>query len=77
MLQTLHDIFGFAGSMIVSFLVFMFFVFWMAGVAGLCDTYRDEARQNIFLAVGILVPVYPVAWLIVDMIKQKKKLRKL
>ena len=77
MLETLHNFFGFAGSMIVSFLVFMFFVFWMAGVAGLCDRYKEEARQSLFLALAILIPFYPVVWLIVDMFKQKKKLRKL
>lgn len=77
MLETVHNIFGFAGSLLFSFLVFMFFVFWMAGVAGIVQGDRTKSRQIIFFALAIFVPVYPVIWLIADMIRQKKKLRKL
>lgn len=77
MLETLHNIFGFAGSLIVSFLVFMFFVFWMAGVAGIVESDRIQSRQIVFFSLAIFVPIYPVIWLIADMIRQKKQLRKL
>ncbi len=77
MLETLYNIFGFAGSLIVSLLIFMFFVFWIAGVAGICSGDRPPGRQSLFFALAIFVPVYPVVWLIADMIRQKKKLRKL
>ena len=77
MLETLHEIFGFAGSLIVSFLIFLFFVFWMAGVAGICSGDRSQSRQIIFYALAILVPIYPVLWLIADMIRQRKQLKKL
>lgn len=77
MLETLYNVFGFAGALIVSFLVFLLFVFWMAGVAGICSEKRSESRQMIFLGLAIFIPVYPVIWLIADMISQKRKLRKL
>lgn len=77
MLETVHNIFGFAGSLIISFLAFLFFVFWMAGVAGIVQGNRKQSRQVVFFSLAIFVPVYPVIWLIADMIRQKKKLRKL
>lgn len=77
MLETLYELFGFAGSLIVSFLIFLFFVFWMAGVAGICSGNREQSKQMLFYALAIFIPIYPVAWLIVDMIRQKKQLRKL
>lgn len=77
MLETVHNIFGFAGTLLFSFLVFMFFVFWMAGVAGIVQADRKRSRQIIFFSLAIFVPVYPVIWLIADMIRQKKQLRKL
>ena len=77
MLETLHDIFGFAGSLVVSFLIFMFFVCWMAGVAGIVQGDRKQSRQIVFYTLAIFVPIYPVIWLIADMVRQKKQLRKL
>ncbi|WP_234572194.1 hypothetical protein [Rhodohalobacter sp. 614A] len=77
MLETLHGFFGFAGSLIVSFLIFMFFVFWMAGVAGIVEGDRKTSRQMLFYALAIFIPVYPVIWLVSDMIRQRKQLRKL
>lgn len=77
MLETVHKIFGFAGSLIFSFIVFLFFVFWMAGVAGIVQGDRKQSRQMTFIALAIFIPVYPVIWLIADMIRQKKQLRKL
>jgi hypothetical protein len=77
MLETLYNYFGFAGSLIVAFLSFFFFVFWIAGVAGICSKKRPPVRNTIFISLAVFVPVYPVLWLIADMIKQKKKLKRL
>lgn len=77
MLETLYNYFGLIGSLVVAFLSFIFFVFWMAGVAGICTRERPPVRQGIFFALAIFIPVYPVAWLIADMIKQKRELRRL
>jgi ABC-type polysaccharide/polyol phosphate export permease len=77
MLENLYNYFGFTGSLIVAFFAFIFFVFWIGGVAGICSVKRPLHRQLIFFSLAVLIPVYPVAWLIADMIKQKKQLRKL
>lgn len=77
MLQTLHNYFGFGGSLIVAFLAFVFFVFWMAGVAGICTRERPIHKQLIFFSLAIFIPFYPVLWLIADMIKQKRELKRL
>jgi hypothetical protein len=77
MLETLYNYFGFAGSLLVSLFIFFFFIFWIAGVAGICGGNRTPLRQFIFFSLAIFIPVYPVAWLIMDMINQKKQLRRL
>ena len=77
MLETLYNYFGFAGSLVVAFLSFLFLVFWIAGVAGITLGKRKPARQTLFILMAVLFPPYPVAWLIVDMIKQKKELKRL
>lgn len=77
MLETLYNYFGFTGSLIVAFIIFLFFVFWIAGVAGICSRNRPPHRQWIFFSLAIFIPVYPVFWLIADMIKQKRQLRRL
>lgn len=77
MLETLYNYFGFAGSLIVSFFSFLFLVFWIAGVAGISLGKRKPVRQFLFIFFAVLIPPYPVAWLIVDMIKQKRELKRL
>jgi hypothetical protein len=77
MLETLYNYFGFAGSIFVSFFIFMLFVFWIAGVAGITSRNRPPLRQFIFFTLAVFVPIYPILWLIADMIKQKKQLRRL
>ncbi|WP_069131452.1 hypothetical protein [Rhodohalobacter halophilus] len=77
MLETLYNTFGFVGSIIVAFISFLFFVFWMAGVAGICSVKRPAHRQIIFFSLAVFVPVYPVLWLIADINKQRKQLKKL
>src|SRR5690625_5175193 len=77
MLETLHNYFGFAGSLLVALFVFLFFIFWIAGVAGICSKERPPGRQLIFLSLAIFIPPYPVAWLLADMVKQKRQLKKL
>ncbi|MCC5942567.1 MAG: hypothetical protein JJU37_13590 [Balneolaceae bacterium] len=77
MLETLYNYFGIVGSLLAAFLFFMFFVFWMAGVAGICLRDRPPGRQLLFFSLAVFIPVYPVAWLIADMVKQRKQLKRL
>lgn len=77
MLETLYNYFGFVGSIFVTFLMFLSFVFWVAGIAGISSKQRPAHRQIVFFTLAVLVPIYPVLWLISDMIKQKRQLRRL
>ncbi len=77
MLESFYNNFGFVGSLVLALLIFLFFIFWMGGVAGLCREH-DSQKDSIFrLVLAVLIPIYPVVWLILDMISQKKQLRRL
>lgn len=78
MIETVYSNFGFIGSLVVSLAIFFFFIFWMAGVAGICQVNDTKGKTPyLLLFLAIIIPVYPVAWIILDMIKQKKELRRL
>ncbi|CAN5367660.1 hypothetical protein BH23BAC3_BH23BAC3_12290 [soil metagenome] len=77
MLETVYNNFGFVGSLAISLFIFFFFIFWMAGVAGICDEHQGKRTTLLHLFFAVLVPPYPVIWLISEMISQKKKLKSL
>lgn len=77
MLESLYNYFGFTASLLISLLVFLFFVFWMAGVAGICSRNRPAPKQALFISLAVFLPPYPVIWLLSEMIKQKRELRRL
>jgi len=77
MLETVYNNFGFVGSLVVSLGIFFFFIFWMAGVAGICREHDGEKTMIVRLFFGIVIPIYPVFWLIAQMISQKRQLKKL
>lgn len=77
MLETVYNNFGFVGSLVVSLGIFFFFIFWMAGVAGICKEHEGKKNVLIRLLLAIIIPVYPVFWLISEMISQKKQLKRL
>lgn len=77
MIENVYNIFGFVGSLVVALGIFFFFIFWMAGVAGICQEKENGKKQYIFLLIAILIPIYPVLWIIWDMIEQKRELGRL
>lgn len=77
MLETFYNNFGFMGSLVVSLLLFLFFIFWMAGVAGICKQQNGEEATTIRLVFAVLIPLYPVVWILLDMISQRQKLKQL
>lgn len=77
MLENIYNTFGFVGSLVVSLLVFFFFIFWMAGVAGICKEHDGKKASIIRLFLAVIIPLYPVIWIIIDMIVQKRELKRL
>ncbi|MFO7846897.1 MAG: hypothetical protein R6V27_10070 [Balneolaceae bacterium] len=77
MLETFYNNFGFIGSLVVSLFLFLFFIFWMAGVAGICKEKEGEKTTTTRLVFAVLIPLYPVIWIISEMIAQRKKLKRL
>jgi len=77
MLESFYNNFGFIWSLVIALFIFLFFIFWMGGVAGI-SLQHEEKNESIFrLILAILIPIYPVVWLIMDMISQKKQLKRL
>lgn len=73
MLQSLYENFGFFGALALAIFMVLFFIMWIAGIAGITLPY-DAGRKKgnkwqVILA--ILVPIYPIIWLIVDIYLQR------
>lgn len=78
MLQSFYNNLGFFGALAVSFLLFVFFIFWIAGIAGITLPYDGGKKKGSTWQVvcAVLIPVYPVLWLINDMIQQHREMSK-
>lgn len=74
MLQSFYHNFGFFGALALSLFLFFFFILWMAGMAGITLPYDGGKKRgnNWQIVVAVLIPIYPVAWLIYDMYQQRK-----
>ncbi|MEX0720832.1 MAG: hypothetical protein WD059_09205 [Balneolaceae bacterium] len=77
MLQSFYSNFGFFGALAISVSLFIFFIFWIAGIAGITLPYdggrKKGNRWQIICAV--LIPVYPVVWLLIDMYLQREHMK--
>ncbi|MEX0894713.1 MAG: hypothetical protein WDZ36_03050 [Balneolaceae bacterium] len=78
MLQTFYNNFGFAGALLLAFGIFIFFIFWMAGLAGIwLQKEKEENLKIIKLITAVFIPLYPFFWMILDMYKQMKMMNRL
>ncbi|MBO6793381.1 MAG: hypothetical protein JJ895_05690 [Balneolaceae bacterium] len=72
MLRTFYEILGFFGALILSLTIFILFIFWIAGLAGI--TLPVDGGKPKFnrwqVAIAVLIPIYPIYWLIRDIIEQ-------
>jgi hypothetical protein len=71
MLQTFYNNYGFVGSIAIAMLIFLCFIFWLAGVAGISQLPHSK-KKNIKLICSVLFPPYPIVWVFVDMYRQRK-----
>jgi hypothetical protein len=74
MLETFYNSFGFIGSITVAFTIFLAFIFWMAGIAGLSQL-PESRKKNIKLVCSIFFPPYPIIWVFVDMYRQSQLMK--
>lgn len=71
MLQTFYNNYGFVGSIAIAMLIFLSFIFWMAGVAGISQL-PPSRKKNIKLFCSVIFPPYPIIWVFIDMYRQKQ-----
>ena len=74
MLQTFYESFGFLGSISLAFFIFLSFIFWMAGIAGLSQL-PESREKTLKLISSILFPPYPIIWVFVDMYRQSQLMK--
>lgn len=74
MLQSFYNSFGFVGSIAIALFIFLCFIFWMAGVAGVSQL-PESRKKNIKLVLSVLFPPYPIIWLFVDMYRQSQLMK--
>ena len=66
MLKTIFESFGFAGSLLLSLLIFLFLILWLAGIAGITQP-KDGGKvryKSWMVWLAVLFPLYPIAWII-------------
>ena len=74
MLQTFYNNFGFVGSLAIAFAGFIFMIFWMSGIAGICN--EEEGRyKTVKIVLSALFPPYPFFWVLFDMHDQRQKMK--
>lgn len=67
--------FGYFGTLFLALFVFLLFIAYMAGIAGISILPDDSRSKNIKLIIGVIIPPYPVLWLIMDIYRQHKALK--
>ena len=66
MLKTIFENFGFVGSLILSLVIFLFSILWLAGMAGITQP-KDGGKvryKSWMVWLAVVVPVFPIAWII-------------
>ena len=78
MLSSLYEILGFFGALGLSLVIFILSIFWIAGLAGI--TLPVDGGKPKFsgwkVALALFVPIYPIYWLIRDIIEQQMFMKK-
>lgn len=74
MLETFYNSFGFIGSISLAFFIFLCFIFWMAGIAGLSQL-PESRNKNLKLAFSVIFPPYAIGWIFIDMYRQNQLMK--
>lgn len=78
MLKSFYEYIGFFGSLFLSVFLFLFFIFWIAGLAGITlPVDGGKKKYNSWQVLcAVLIPIYPVIWIITDIIIQHRVMKK-
>lgn len=74
MLQTFYNNFGFVGSISIACLIFICFIFWLAGVAGIAQL-KNGGSKNVKIFFATIFPPYPICWVFWDMYSQSQYMK--
>lgn len=72
MLKSFFELFGFLGALLFSLTLFLLFILWLAGLAGITlpvDGGKPKFNK-LQVLVAVLLPIYPIYWLIRDILEQ-------
>lgn len=72
MLQLLYDEFGFFGSILLALVIFIGFIFWFSGMAGIAGQSKTNTTRNLRILLAVVFPPFSIGWLIYDMRRQHK-----
>lgn len=66
MLKTIFENFGFIGSLMLSLLIFLFFILWLAGIAGITQPKDGgQLRYKPWMVwLSVFIPLYPIVWIV-------------
>ena len=78
MIRALYLDFGFFSTLAICLLLVVLFIFWMAGIAGIVANPDNKGKKagNLSLILCVLIPIYPIIWLISDMVKEYVTIRR-
>lgn len=70
MLKTFYENLGLFGALILSLALFLFFIIWIAGLAGITlPVDGGKPKYNKWeVLIAVLIPLYPIYWLLKDII---------
>lgn len=74
MLETFYNNFGFLGSLGIAFGGFVFIIFWVSGIAGICDSETTRFKTAKMI-ISVLFPIYPFIWILLDMRQQSQRMK--
>ncbi|MFH5832414.1 hypothetical protein ACG2F4_08370 [Halalkalibaculum sp. DA3122] len=74
MLQTFYNNFGFLGSLGIAFGGFLFIIFWVSGIAGICDSETTRFKTAKMI-LSVVFPPYPFFWILFDMYAQRQQMK--
>lgn len=71
MIRGLYLEFGFFLAFVFCVMIVLSFIFWLAGIAGLlANPDRKKGADFVTLMLCVFIPLYPIIWVISDMIRE-------